>query len=70
MLAGSAIPVALKTLPDLTRDVDGGGNDLAVLFGGGLLQAIEIIEERLPFGLETLVLAQAGEFLEQRQSLE
>jgi hypothetical protein len=33
-----------------------GGNDLSVLFDGGFLKTIEIVEERLPFGLEALVL--------------
>ena len=43
------------------------GNGLAVLLDGRLLQAIEIIEERLPFGFEALFLASAHEFLGERQ---
>ena len=37
-----------------------GGDDLAVLFDGCLLEAVEIVEQRLPFGFEALGLAQAG----------
>ena len=42
----------LEDIAHLARDVGAGGNDLAALFDGGLLQAIEIVEKRLPFGLE------------------
>lgn len=42
----------LEDIPHLARNVGAGGNDLAVLFDGGFLKAIEIVEERLPFGLK------------------
>jgi hypothetical protein len=35
--------------------VGAGGDDLAVLFDRSLLEPVEIVEERLPFGLEALV---------------
>ena len=47
-----------------------GGDDLAVLLDGGLLDSVEIIEQALPFGLEAPGLAQAGQFLGQNQGEE
>lgn len=46
------------------------GNGLAVLFDCGLLEAIEIVEQRLRFRLEALGLAQAGQFLGQDEGEE
>jgi hypothetical protein len=40
-----------------------GGDDLAILFDGRLLQTVEIVEERLPFGVQALFLAKAGQLL-------
>ena len=48
----------LKGGAHLACYVRAGGNDLAVLFDGGLLEAVEIVEQRLPFGLKALVMAQ------------
>ena len=36
------------------------GNNLAVFLDGGLLEAVEIVEERLPFGCQPFDLAQTG----------
>src|SRR5690606_25992036 len=69
-ICGKSDTSCLEDIPHLARDVGAGGNDLAVLFDGGFLKAIEIVEERLPFGLQALFLTQAGEFLGQRQSEE
>ncbi len=55
---------------DLTRDTGPGGDGRAVLFDGRLLLAVEIIEERLPFGLEALGIVQAGQFLGQDEGEE
>ena len=44
----------LEHRSDLTRDMGPGGDGLAVLLDGGLLEAIKIIEQWLPFGLQVL----------------
>ena len=43
-----------------------GGNDLAVLLDGGLLEAVEIVEQGLPLRFQPFCFAQAGQFLGQR----
>ena len=48
---------SLEGASHVACDVRACGNDLAILFDGGLLEAVEIVEKRLPFGLEALVLA-------------
>ncbi len=60
----------MEHLPCLTRGWGAYGNDLAVLFDGGLLEAVEIVEQRLPFGLEALVLTQPCYFLGKREGKE
>ena len=47
----------LEDVANLACYVRAGGDHLAVLFDRGLLEAVEIVEQRLPFGLEALVLA-------------
>lgn len=47
-----------------------GGNDLAVLFDGGLLEAVEVVEQGLPCRRQPLGLTRAGQFLGQRQGQE
>ena len=45
-------------------------NGLAILFDGPLLQAIQIVQKWLPFGLDTLLLAQPRQFLGEGQRKE
>ena len=45
-------------------------NGLAILFDGPLLQAIQIVQKRLPFGLDALFLAQPRQFLGEGQRKE
>ena len=56
----------LEDVSDLPGDVGPGGDNLAVLLDGRLLKAVEIVEKRLPFGLQAFFLAQAGQFLRVR----
>ncbi len=55
---------------DLTRDMGPGGDNLPVLFDGRLLETVEIVEERLPFGLEALGIAYTGQLLGQDEGEE
>ena len=44
-----------------------GANELAVLLDGGLLEAVEIVEQGLPLRFQPFCFAQAGQFLGQRE---
>jgi hypothetical protein len=49
-VVGQRDTCSLEDVSDLSGDVGAGGNGLAVLLDSRLLQAVEVIEERLPFG--------------------
>ena len=57
----------LEDVADIPADMGASDNDLAVLLDGGLLEAIEIVEERLPFGLDAFLLTHAHEMFRQGQ---
>lgn len=46
------------------------GDGFAIFFDDGLLEAIKVVEQRLPFGLEPLGFAQPGQFLGQYEGEE
>ena len=57
----------LEDAADLAGDGGAGGNALAVLLDGCLLQAIEIAQQIGPFNDEAAALAQVGQLLLQHQ---
>jgi hypothetical protein len=61
---------SLDDVADLSGSVGACGDDFAVLFDGGLLEAVEIVEEWLPLRLDVPGLAQAGQLLGECQPKE
>ena len=60
----------LEDIADPAGDVGPRGDDLAALLDGCLLEAIEIVQQLLPFGLEAPGAAQAVQFLGEGQCQE
>ncbi len=61
---------SLEDISNLARSMGPGANELAVLLDGGLLEAIKIIEQRLPLRFQPFCFMQAGQFLGQREGQE
>ena len=49
------MPTAWKDLPELAGNVGAGGDALAVLLDSGLLQAVEIADQVVPFDVDRRV---------------
>ena len=60
----------LEDAADLAGDGGAGGNALAVLGDGCLLETVEIAQQVGPFDDEAVALAQVGQFLLQHQGKE
>ncbi len=58
---------SLENLPDLAGNVGAGGDALAVLFDGGLLQAVEIADQVTPFDDDAGSAATVRQFLLEHQ---
>ena len=60
----------LEDAADLPGDGGAGGDALAVLVDGGLLETVEIAQQVGPFDDEAVAVAQIGQFLLQHQGEE